>query len=174
MGQLRPGRERPNTINTFSKSQFSLALLKEKRKRVRKVRMYIKHGNIISGRERRKKKSWSCSCQHFSPQPKLGSNLCSTNGWMNKENVTHTHTHTHTRMHAHVCAMEYYSAMQKKELLPFATSWGDLMKALCQVKQARQRKTKTIQFHLHMASKRNWTHRYREQTGGCKGWGGRV
>lgn len=56
MGQLRPGRERPNTINTFSKSQFSLALLKEKRKRVRKVRMYTKHGNIILGRERRKKK----------------------------------------------------------------------------------------------------------------------
>ena len=29
----------------------------------------------------------------------------------------HTHTHTHT---------EYYSAIQKNEILPFATTWMDL------------------------------------------------
>ena len=31
---------------------------------------------------------------------------------------THTHTHTHT--------MEYYSAMKRNEILPFATAWMDL------------------------------------------------
>ena len=31
---------------------------------------------------------------------------------------THTHTHTHT--------VEYYSAIKKKEILPFATVWVDL------------------------------------------------
>ena len=30
---------------------------------------------------------------------------------------THTHTHTHT--------MEYYSAIRKDEILPFATTWMD-------------------------------------------------
>ena len=31
---------------------------------------------------------------------------------------THTHTHTHTQI-------EYYSAMKKKEILPFVTTWMD-------------------------------------------------
>ena len=33
---------------------------------------------------------------------------------------THTHTHTHTH------TVEYYSAIKKKEILPFATVWVDL------------------------------------------------
>ena len=40
----------------------------------------------------------------------------SINRWMDREDVvynTYTHTHTHT--------MEYYSAIKKKEILPFAT-----------------------------------------------------
>ena len=36
---------------------------------------------------------------------------------MDKED-THTHTHTHTH--------EYYSAVKKKELLPFVATWMDL------------------------------------------------
>ena len=31
---------------------------------------------------------------------------------------THTHTHTHT--------LEYYSAIKKNEIRPFATTWMDL------------------------------------------------
>ena len=38
---------------------------------------------------------------------------------MNKDAVyIYTHTHTHI--------MEYYSAIKKNEMLPFATTWTDL------------------------------------------------
>ena len=33
---------------------------------------------------------------------------------------THTHTHTHTH------TMEYYSAINKNEILPFVVTWMDL------------------------------------------------
>ncbi|KAF0872098.1 LORF2 protein, partial [Crocuta crocuta] len=35
-----------------------------------------------------------------------------------KRTHTHTHTHTHT--------LEYYSAIKKNEILPFATTWMEL------------------------------------------------
>ena len=35
----------------------------------------------------------------------------------------HTHTYMHTHTHTHT---EYYSAIQKNEILPFATTWMDL------------------------------------------------
>ena len=34
------------------------------------------------------------------------------------------HTHTHTRTHTHT--LEYYLAMKKNEMLPFATTWMEL------------------------------------------------
>ena len=35
---------------------------------------------------------------------------------------THSHSHTHTD----TCTVEYYSAIKKNEILPFATTWRDL------------------------------------------------
>ena len=42
---------------------------------------------------------------------------------MVKENVVYTHTHTHTHTHTE----EYYSAIEKNEVLPFVTTWMDLV-----------------------------------------------
>ena len=36
------------------------------------------------------------------------------------KNVIHTHTHTLS------CSAEYYSAMKKKEMMPFQATWMDL------------------------------------------------
>ena len=38
---------------------------------------------------------------------------------MNKENVAHTHVHTYTQW-------KHYSAIKKKEILLFVTTWMDL------------------------------------------------
>ena len=39
---------------------------------------------------------------------------------------THTHMHTLTHTHTHTHTQEYYSALKKKEILPFATPWRNL------------------------------------------------
>ena len=39
---------------------------------------------------------------------------------------TYIYTHTHTHTHTHTYTMEYYSAIKKNEILPFATMWMEL------------------------------------------------
>ena len=61
-----------------------------------------------------------------------------TDEWIKK--ILHTCAHTHTHMHTHRCTrahthiythvhthtIEYYSAIEKNELMPFVTTWMDL------------------------------------------------
>ena len=74
----------------------------------------------------------------------------------------HTHTHTHT--------MEYYSAIQKNEILLFAATQMDLESIM--LSDIRQRKTNAVWYHLYVESKKcskpvnitkkKQTHRFRE------------
>ena len=58
--------------------------------------------------------------------------------WIKKMWCVYTHTHTHTRTHA----MEYYSAIKKNEILPFATTWMELEGIM--LREISQIKTKII------------------------------
>ena len=49
--------------------------------------------------------------------------------------------------------MEYYSAIEKKEILPFATTWMELEGIM--VSEIRQRKINTIGSHLYVESEKN-------------------
>ena len=75
--------------------------------------------------------------------------------------------------------MEYYSAIQKNEIMPFAATWMDL-----EIIILSQGKTNIIWYHLYVKSKKNdtneviyktkVTHRHRKQTYGYqRGSGGR-
>ena len=82
---------------------------------------------------------------------------------------THTHTHTHT--------MEYYWAIKKNEILPFATTWVDLEGIMLNEKS--QIKTKTVWYHLYVEpkkqnrlvniTKKKQTHKYRVGRGKREG-----
>ena len=53
----------------------------------------------------------------------------STNEWIQK--MCHRHTHTHTHTHTH----EYYSAIKKNEILPFATIQMDSEDSIGEISQ---------------------------------------
>ena len=66
-------------------------------------------------------------------------------GWMDKENVVYIYT------------VEYYSAIEKNEILPFATLWMELEGIM--LSEISQRKTKIIWLHSYEDFKRQnrWT-----------------
>ena len=51
----------------------------------------------------------------------------------------------------YVNMMEYYSAKQNNEMLPFATTWMDLEDIM--LNEINQRKTNTVWYHLYVESK---------------------
>ena len=52
---------------------------------------------------------------------------------MIKISCTHTHTHTHTH------TVEYYSAIEKNEITPFAATWMELEMVI--VRKVRKKNT---------------------------------
>ena len=65
--------------------------------------------------------------------------MSSTDEWIKKMSYTHTHTQTHTHTHTHTHTMEYYSAIKKNVILPFAATWMDFM-----LSEITQRKINTV------------------------------
>ena len=61
--------------------------------------------------------------------------------WLSTHSPPHTHTHIHT--------MEYYSAIKKNEIMPFAATWMDLETVI--LSEVRKR-TNTRQYHLYVES----------------------
>ena len=54
----------------------------------------------------------------------------------------------------YIYTMEYYSAIKKNEIMPFAATWMEL--EIIILSEVRQRKT-NIWYHLHVESKKNDT-----------------
>ena len=40
--------------------------------------------------------------------------------------MVRVHTHKHTHTHSHTLSLEYYSAIKKNDIMPFAATWNDL------------------------------------------------
>ena len=51
----------------------------------------------------------------------------------------------------HVCMTEYYSAIKKNEIMPFAATWMD--PKIIILSKIRTRKTNTVWYHLYVESK---------------------
>ena len=55
----------------------------------------------------------------------------------------------------HIYTMEYYSAIKKNEIMPFAATWMDL--EIIRLHEVSQRKTNIICYCLYEESKKNDT-----------------
>ena len=76
----------------------------------------------------------------------------------------------------YIYTMEYYSAIKKNEIMPFAVAWMDLESVI--LNEVRQRRKNIIWCPLYVESKEKWckwtylenrkTHRLREWTYGCQ------
>ena len=81
----------------------------------------------------------------------------------------------------YIYTMEYYSAIKKNEIMPFAATWMEL--GIIIISEVRQIKTNIIWYHLYVESKETiqmnlftkHTHRNRKQTCGYqRGSGGGI
>ena len=67
---------------------------------------------------------------------------------MDKEDVVYIHTYIYIyiyiyiHIYIYIYIMEYYSAIKKSEILPFATTWMDL--EVIMLRKLSQRKTNTV------------------------------
>ena len=63
-----------------------------------------------------------------------------------------------------IYAMEFYLAIKKNEILPFAATWMDLENII--LSEVSQRKTNTLCYHLYVESKKNNTNKsiYKTET----------
>ena len=68
----------------------------------------------------------------------------SINRWVDKEDVVNMYLQTHT--------MEYYSAIKKNDILPFAATWMDLEGIM--LSEISQTMTNTVWYCLHVESKK--------------------
>ena len=71
--------------------------------------------------------------------------------WIKKMLYTHTHTHTHTH------TIEYYLAIKKNEISPFAITWVELERIM--LSEIRERK---IYDFTHMRTLRDKTDEHKE------------
>ena len=119
---------------------------------------------------------------------KLQKQCPSMHKWIKQMFYTHTHTHIYVytmyihilvyvyTIYMHVQYIQYYSAIKKKEILPFATTWMDLKAIiLSEISQTEEDKYSMISLtcgtYNEQANKQNHAHRYREQIAGCQKWG---
>ena len=92
---------------------------------------------------------------------------------MDNEDVVHmcTHTHTHTHAHTRMQVMEYYSATNKNEIMPFVATWMDLqIIVLSEVSQKQKDKyLKSLVYgiknttQMNLSTKHKQAQKYREQ-----------
>ena len=93
----------------------------------------------------------SVHCSTYNSQDIEGTSM-SVNRWMDKEDEVYIYT------------LEYYSAIKKNEIMPFAATWMDL-KIILQ-SEISQTKTNIIQYHVYVKSKKNDTNEliYKRET----------